>query len=63
MKKLKIELKKSIIGVADKRRKNIDGLGLRHPGQVRVLQNTPAIRGMVKKVIELVHVEEINDGE
>ena len=33
------------------------GLGLTHMGRVRVLNDTPAIRGMIRKVQHLVKVE------
>jgi large subunit ribosomal protein L30 len=35
------------------------GLGLRRIGRSRVLENTPAVRGMIKSVIHLVTVEEV----
>lgn len=34
----------------------IRGLGLRRLHQQKTLQNTPAVRGMIKKVIHLVEV-------
>ena len=43
-------------------RKVIKGLGLRGPGSEVVVANTPSFRGMVKKVIHLVDVQEI-EGE
>jgi large subunit ribosomal protein L30 len=58
MKKLKITLKKSPIGVAGKRARNLDGLGLRRRHQECVRENTPSVRGMVKKVLDLVEVVE-----
>lgn len=62
MKQLKVTLKHSAIGSKPVHRKNLDGLGLRHLHQTRVLENTPAIRGMIKKVIHMVEVEEIDNG-
>ena len=59
MKKLQVTLKKSIIGATARQRKNVSGLGLRRVNQSRVLENTPAVRGMVKKVIHLVDVQEV----
>ena len=59
MKQLKVTLRKSVIGSNTKQRATVAGLGLRKINQVRFLQNTPAIRGMVKKVIHLVDVEEV----
>jgi len=35
------------------------GLGLRRIGRSRTLENTPAVRGMVKSVLHLVEVEEV----
>ncbi len=40
-------------------RKTIIGLGLKRIGQVVIRENTPSIRGMVKKIIQSVKVEEI----
>ena len=60
---LKVTLKHSAIGRPDRQLDTLKGLGLRKIGNSRILQNTPAIRGMVKKVIHLVEVEEVADGE
>jgi large subunit ribosomal protein L30 len=62
MKHLKVTLKKSTIGTTQRQIDNVKGLGLRHVGESRVLENTPAVRGMVKKVIHLVDVEEVSHG-
>ena len=59
MSRLKVTLKHSTIGRPKKQIENIKGLGLRKIGQSRELENTPAVRGMVKKVLHLVEVEEI----
>ena len=59
MKSLKVTLKKSVIGSNTKQRATVAGLGLRKINQTRHLQNTPAIRGMIKKVLHLVDVEEV----
>lgn len=59
MTQLKITLRHSTIGCTPAQRLNIRGLGLRKIGQSRELENTPAVRGMVKKVLHLVHVEEL----
>jgi large subunit ribosomal protein L30 len=40
-------------------RRVIKGLGLRGPGSEVVVANTPSFRGMVKKVLHLVEVEEV----
>lgn len=59
MKKLKVTLKRSTIGSTDRQRATVRGLGLRKPQESRLLDNTPAIRGMVKRVLHLVDVAEI----
>jgi large subunit ribosomal protein L30 len=59
MKKLKVTLKRSLIGSNQKQRATITGLGLRKLHQERTLENTPAIRGMIKKVLHLVDVAEV----
>jgi large subunit ribosomal protein L30 len=59
MTKLKVTLVKSVIGSNQKQRSTVRGLGLRKINQTRILINTPAIRGMVKKVMHLITVEEV----
>lgn len=61
MSQIKVTLKHSAIGRPAKQVATIKGLGLRKIGASRVLENTPAVRGMVKKVLHLVSVEEIAD--
>jgi large subunit ribosomal protein L30 len=63
MKKLKVTLKRSLIGSNEKQRATVRGLGLRRIGHSTNLNNTPAIRGMVKKVLHLISVEEIESAE
>jgi large subunit ribosomal protein L30 len=60
-KKLKVTQIKSEIGRMDKQRRVLQGLGLRGPHTEVVVDNTPSFRGMVKKVLHLVEVEEINE--
>ncbi len=59
--KLKITWKKSTIGYPKKIRETIKGLGLRKLNQTVIRSNRPEIRGMVKKVIHLVDVTEIQE--
>lgn len=59
MARLKVTLKRSTIGRPQRQIETVKGLGLRKIGQSRVLENTPAVRGMVKKVIHMVTVEEV----
>jgi len=58
-KQIKVTLKKSVIGSTDSQLATVKGLGLRKLNSTKTLENTPAVRGMVKKVIHLVDVEEI----
>lgn len=58
-KQIKVTLKKSVIGSNESQRATVRGLGLRKLNSTKTLENTPAVRGMVKKVIHLVDVEEI----
>lgn len=59
--KLRVRQKASNIGQVEHTRKIIKGLGLRGPGSEVVVANTPSFRGMVKKVLHLVEVEEVAD--
>ena len=56
---LKVTLKHSAIGRNSKQLDTLKGLGLRKLNHSRTLENTPAVRGMVKKVIHLLEVEEV----
>ncbi|MFT7518974.1 MAG: large subunit ribosomal protein L30, partial [Kiritimatiellia bacterium] len=60
---LKVTLRHSAIGRPSKQLATLMGLGLRKIGGSRKLENTPAVRGMVKKVLHLVDVEEVSDGQ
>ena len=60
MKKLKVQLKRSMIGANERQRATVRGLGLRRIRQSSVLENTPAVRGMVKKIIHMLEVEEVS---
>jgi large subunit ribosomal protein L30 len=61
-KKLQVTLKRSVIGSNEAQRATVRGLGLRRINHTRVLENTPAVRGMVKKVLHLVDVAEVDVG-
>jgi len=61
MKKLQVTLRKSTIGSTKSQKATVQGLGLRKINSTRVLNNTPAIRGMVKKVLHLVDVDELEE--
>lgn len=55
--KIKVTLVKSGIGKNKKIRQTLKGLGLNKLNKTAILNNTPAIRGMVEKVSFLVRVE------
>jgi large subunit ribosomal protein L30 len=57
--KLKITQLRSGAGRTQNQRDVLHGLGLRGPRKQVVVANTPSFRGMVKKVIHLVSVEEV----
>lgn len=59
-KQIKVTQIRSQIGRPEKHRKILKGLGLKGPHKSVVVDNTPSFRGMIKKVIHLVQVEEIN---
>jgi large subunit ribosomal protein L30 len=55
---IKIKLVRSIIGRPEKHRRIVRGLGLRRLNQVVERPDTPAIRGMVRKIPHLVEIVE-----
>jgi large subunit ribosomal protein L30 len=55
--KLKVTQVKSGIGRSKAQNKTLEGLGLRGPHRSVILQDTDAIRGMIRKVAHLVTVE------
>jgi len=57
-KKISVKLVKSTAGRTEQVKQNIKGLGLRKTGDSSVLENTPSVRGMIKKVIYLLEVKE-----
>ncbi len=59
-KKLRVTQVRSQIGRAAHQRRVLLGLGLRRCQTSVEVDNTPAFRGMIKKVIHLVKVEEIH---
>ncbi|HLE12066.1 MAG: 50S ribosomal protein L30 [Bdellovibrionales bacterium RIFOXYD12_FULL_39_22] len=57
-KTITVKLKKSTNGITEKLKANVRGLGLRKINSTRTLENTPCVRGMIKKVIHLVEINE-----
>jgi len=56
--RIKVHWVKSQIGYDRRQRATLRGLGFRRLNQTVELEDTPAIRGMIKKVIHLVVLEE-----
>lgn len=57
--KLRVKQIKSCIGIDQRFRLNLKGLGLGRIGRTVEVANTPSFRGAIKKVLHLVTVEEI----
>jgi len=55
---LRVTLVRSTNGTIGKHRETVRGLGLRRMHHTVELEDTPAIRGMIRKVDYLVRVEE-----
>ncbi|MFZ9595060.1 MAG: 50S ribosomal protein L30 [Bdellovibrionia bacterium] len=51
-----VRLKKGTIACNPTQRATINGLGLKRREQERTLENTPSVRGMIKKVLHIVEV-------
>jgi large subunit ribosomal protein L30 len=58
--KLKVTQIRSTIGKPETQRATIKGLGLGKLRRTVTVDDTPSMRGMIKKIIHLVHVEEID---
>lgn len=56
-KKIKVTLVKSVIGTKSDHRATVRGLGLRRLNSSALLEDTPAVRGMINKVAYLVKCE------
>ena len=59
MSPLKVTQKKSIIGSLGAHKKTVRALGLKRIRDSRVHEDTPQVRGMIRKVQHLVEVEEV----
>ncbi len=57
-KKITVKLIKSIAGRTDAVKANVKGLGLRKTGDSSTLENTPSVRGMIKKIIYMLEIKE-----
>ncbi|KAF0162944.1 MAG: large subunit ribosomal protein L30 [Rhodocyclaceae bacterium] len=56
-KTIKVTLVKSVIGTKQDHRATVRGLGLRKLNSSAMLEDTPAVRGMINKVAYLVKCE------
>ena len=61
MTKIKIKQIRSIIDRPKDQKRTIEALGLGRPQWEKIHNDTPQIRGMIKKVSHLVKVEEVKD--
>jgi len=55
--RIRVRQMRSAIGYAPDQHQTLRGLGLGKPNAVRELEDTPAVRGMIKKVCHIVRVE------
>ncbi len=55
-KQITIKLIRSTIGCTEKQKATIKGLGLRKLQHTKTLENTPAVRGMIKAMIQWVEI-------
>lgn len=56
-KKIKVTLVKSLIGTKQDHRATARGLGLKRLNSSALLEDTPAVRGMINKIAYLVKCE------
>ena len=58
--RIRVRQVRSAIGRTQDQRATLRGLGIRRMNQQVELENTPSVRGMIKKIIHLLEVEEVN---
>ena len=56
-KKIKVTLVKSVIGTKQDHRATVRGLGLRKLNSCAMVEDTPAVRGMIHKIAYLLKCE------
>ncbi len=61
MGKIKVTQIRSVIDRPVRQKRTIEALGLGRPNWEKVHNDTPQIRGMIRKVTHLVKVEEIKE--
>lgn len=57
-KTITVKLKRSTIKCTKTQKDTVRGLGLRKTGTSKTLENTSSVRGMIKKVIHLLDIQE-----
>ena len=57
-KKIRVRQVRSAIGYDQRQRATLKGLGLRRMNHTVEVEDTPSVRGMIRKVTHLVSVEE-----
>lgn len=60
--KIKVVQRKSAIGRPKRQRETLRGLGITKMHQERILNDTPAIRGMINKVSHLIEWSVVENG-
>lgn len=60
MSPLKITQTKSVIGSIENHKRTVRALGLKRIRDWQVHEDTPQVRGMIKKVGHLIRVEEVD---
>ena len=63
MSKLLIRQYKSAIGEKESARQTLQSLGLRRPGNVVEREDSPSLRGQLRKIAHLVHIDDNAKGE
>lgn len=61
--RLKVTLKKGLVGRPQDQRGTVKALGLKRIGHTVIKEDRPEIRGMIFKVKHLVEVEEVSGDE
>ena len=61
--RVRITLRRSLIGHAERQRRIARALGLRRVGASRVYARTPSLEGALRKIQHLVSVEEVAHGQ
>ncbi len=56
-KQITVKLVRSTIACTDKQKATIRGLGLRKLHSSKTLENTPAVRGMIKSMIQWLEIK------